>query len=202
MLGLLAGRGNIFGNERFARLGGDAGAAVERLRSRQRPRPAARRAGRRPARRWPTTTRPCCWRSRRPRPRSSPIGERQERLVKLTDEVRESARAAAIARVRYREGVADFLIAARRRADRAAGRGQRRPGRSRRVHRGRRPLPRRRRDPAAVITPPRPAHGRAQDRDRPTHVSPTYGRGVGPNGTPTRRRTPTPSRSRARARLA
>ena len=35
--------------------------------------------------------------------------QRQERLVKLTDEVRESARAASIARVRYREGVADFL---------------------------------------------------------------------------------------------
>ena len=35
--------------------------------------------------------------------------QQQERLVKLTDEVRESARAAQIARVRYREGVADFL---------------------------------------------------------------------------------------------
>ena len=35
--------------------------------------------------------------------------EQQNRLVKLTDEVRESARAAGIARVRYREGVADFL---------------------------------------------------------------------------------------------
>jgi multidrug efflux system outer membrane protein len=35
--------------------------------------------------------------------------ERQERLVKVTDEVRESARAAGIARVRYREGVAEFL---------------------------------------------------------------------------------------------
>ena len=35
--------------------------------------------------------------------------QRQERLVKLTDEVRESARAAGIARARYREGVADFL---------------------------------------------------------------------------------------------
>jgi multidrug efflux system outer membrane protein len=33
----------------------------------------------------------------------------QERLVKLTDEVRESARAANLARARYREGVADFL---------------------------------------------------------------------------------------------
>lgn len=33
----------------------------------------------------------------------------QERLVKLTDEVRESTRAVTIARVRYREGVADFL---------------------------------------------------------------------------------------------
>ena len=35
--------------------------------------------------------------------------EQQDRLIKLTDEVRESARAAGIARVRYREGVADFL---------------------------------------------------------------------------------------------
>jgi multidrug efflux system outer membrane protein len=37
-------------------------------------------------------------------------GQRQERLVKLTDEVRESARAANIARARYREGVADYLL--------------------------------------------------------------------------------------------
>jgi multidrug efflux system outer membrane protein len=35
--------------------------------------------------------------------------QQQERLVKLTDQVRESTRAAAIARTRYREGVADFL---------------------------------------------------------------------------------------------
>jgi multidrug efflux system outer membrane protein len=35
--------------------------------------------------------------------------QQQERLVKLTDEVRESARAADIARARYREGVAEFL---------------------------------------------------------------------------------------------
>jgi multidrug efflux system outer membrane protein len=35
--------------------------------------------------------------------------EQQNRLVKLNGEVRESARAAGIARVRYREGVADFL---------------------------------------------------------------------------------------------
>ena len=35
--------------------------------------------------------------------------QRQDRLVKLTDEVRESSRAASIARVRYREGVSDFL---------------------------------------------------------------------------------------------
>src|SRR6185436_20791029 len=35
--------------------------------------------------------------------------QRQERLVKLTDEVRESTRAANIARSRYREGVIDFL---------------------------------------------------------------------------------------------
>ena len=36
-------------------------------------------------------------------------GQRQERLVLLTDEVRESARAADIARARYREGVTDYL---------------------------------------------------------------------------------------------
>ena len=35
--------------------------------------------------------------------------EQQERLVKLGDQARESARAAGIARARYREGVADFL---------------------------------------------------------------------------------------------
>jgi outer membrane protein, multidrug efflux system len=35
--------------------------------------------------------------------------EDQQRLVKLVEQARESSRAAAIARVRYREGVADFL---------------------------------------------------------------------------------------------
>jgi multidrug efflux system outer membrane protein len=35
--------------------------------------------------------------------------EQQERLVKLTEEVRQSARAADIARARYREGVSEFL---------------------------------------------------------------------------------------------
>lgn len=35
--------------------------------------------------------------------------EQQERLVKLTDEARESARAANIARLRFREGAVDFL---------------------------------------------------------------------------------------------
>ncbi|HEV7768399.1 MAG TPA: efflux transporter outer membrane subunit [Thermoanaerobaculia bacterium] len=35
--------------------------------------------------------------------------ERQQRLVKLNDQVRESTRASQIARVRYREGIADFL---------------------------------------------------------------------------------------------
>jgi NodT family efflux transporter outer membrane factor (OMF) lipoprotein len=35
--------------------------------------------------------------------------EEQERLVKLTEQARESTRAASIARVRYREGAADFL---------------------------------------------------------------------------------------------
>jgi multidrug efflux system outer membrane protein len=35
--------------------------------------------------------------------------EEQERLVKLTDQARQSTRAAMIARIRYREGVVDFL---------------------------------------------------------------------------------------------
>jgi multidrug efflux system outer membrane protein len=35
--------------------------------------------------------------------------DQQQRLVALADQVRESTRAASIARVRYREGVADFL---------------------------------------------------------------------------------------------
>jgi outer membrane protein TolC len=35
--------------------------------------------------------------------------EDQQRLVKVVEQARESARAAGIARVRYREGVADFL---------------------------------------------------------------------------------------------
>jgi multidrug efflux system outer membrane protein len=35
--------------------------------------------------------------------------EQQERLVRLTEQARESARAASIARLRYQEGVADFL---------------------------------------------------------------------------------------------
>ena len=35
--------------------------------------------------------------------------EQQERLVKLNDQARESARASSIARARYREGIADFL---------------------------------------------------------------------------------------------
>ena len=35
--------------------------------------------------------------------------EQQQRLVKLNDQARQSARASSIARARYREGVADFL---------------------------------------------------------------------------------------------
>jgi multidrug efflux system outer membrane protein len=35
--------------------------------------------------------------------------EEQQRLVKLADQARESERAASIARIRYREGVTDFL---------------------------------------------------------------------------------------------
>ena len=66
--------------------------------------------------------------------------EEQERLVKLVDQARESARAAGIARVRYREGAVDFLAAPRRGAHGAAGAGSRRAGRGRRLHERRRGL--------------------------------------------------------------
>lgn len=36
--------------------------------------------------------------------------EEQARLVRLAEQARESTRAASIARVRYREGVSDFLV--------------------------------------------------------------------------------------------
>ena len=67
--------------------------------------------------------------------------QQQERLVKLTDEVRESARAAGIARAPLSRRRRRFSLAARRRAHTAAGRGQRRAGRGRCVHGDRRALP-------------------------------------------------------------
>ena len=48
-------------------------------------------------------------RSRKPRTRSSPIASSSAGSCSLAEQARESGRAAAIARVRYREGLADFL---------------------------------------------------------------------------------------------
>ena len=126
---------------RLARLGGDAGAAVERVRPRQRAGAAARRAGGDRAKRWPSYEQTMLLALEETENALVAYREQQERLVKLTDQARESARAAGIARVRYREGVADFLVAARRRAHAAAGRGRRGPGRGRRLHRAGRALP-------------------------------------------------------------
>ena len=73
--------------------------------------------------------------------------QQQERLVKLTDAARESARAATIARARYREGVADFLSlldAERTELQAEDGAAQ---AEADRVHRVRVALPRARRDP-------------------------------------------------------
>ena len=60
--------------------------------------------------------------------------QQQERLVKLTDEVRESARAANIARVALSRRGRRLPVAARRRAHAAAGRGRRGAGRGRCLH--------------------------------------------------------------------
>ena len=140
MLGLLAGRGNIFGTADSRALGGDAGAAVERVRSRQRPRPAARRAGAPRAEALAEYEKTMLLALEETETRAGRrIAQQQERLVKLTDEVRESARAAGIARARYREGVADFLSLLDAERTAAAGRGRRRGG-GRRLHGGGRAL--------------------------------------------------------------
>ena len=100
-------------------VGGDAGAAAGAPSTSAAPAPGCAAPRPAPRRRWPRTSRRCCWRSRRPRTRWSRIGEQQERLVSLTDQARESARAAGIARARYREGRRRLPLAARRRAHRS-----------------------------------------------------------------------------------
>ena len=108
-LGLLAGRGSLFGNVRLARLGGDAGAAagsgsISAARARG-------CAARRPARAKSLAEYEQTVLRALEETENALVAyrEEQERLVKLADQARESARAAAIARARYREGVADFL---------------------------------------------------------------------------------------------
>jgi multidrug efflux system outer membrane protein len=56
-------------------------------------------------------------------------GEQQQRLVKLNDQARESARASSIARARYREGVADFLALLDAKRTQLSGGGRCSPGR-------------------------------------------------------------------------
>ena len=92
----------------LAGVGGDARAQLGRLRSRQRPRAPARHRGCRPR---------DAGRLRADGPAGARGGrERARRLSRaaapprlLADQARESGRAASIARVRYREGLADFL---------------------------------------------------------------------------------------------
>ena len=108
VLGLLAGRGNLFGRQRVARVGGDAGAELGGDRPRQRAGPAARRRGRdaRVAGRYEQTVLLALEETE-----NALVGYREEqaRLVQLVEQARESARAADIARTRYREGLTDFL---------------------------------------------------------------------------------------------
>ena len=133
-LGLLAGRGNLFGSADSRAWAVTPALQLGRLRSRQRPGPAPRRRGGDARSRWPTTSRPCCWRSRRPRTRwSATASSRSAWSSWPTRRARAPARP-AIARVRYREGRRRLPVAARRRAHPAAGRGRRRAGRGRRLH--------------------------------------------------------------------
>ena len=66
--------------------------------------------------------------------------EQQQRLVKLADQARESTRAAGIARVRYREGVADFLALLDAERTQLQAEDEVAQRRGRRLHRGRRGL--------------------------------------------------------------
>ena len=90
-------------------MGGDAGAELGGHRSRQRAGAAARRA--RPARAKSLAEYDQTVLRALEETENALVAyrEEQERLVKLADQARESARAAGIARTRYREGVADFL---------------------------------------------------------------------------------------------
>ena len=93
---------------RLAGLGRDAGAQLGRLRSRQRPGPPARHRSRGPetlAVYEQTVLRAL----EETENALVAYREQQRRLVLLADQARESGRAASIARVRYREGLADFL---------------------------------------------------------------------------------------------
>ena len=108
-LGLLAGRGNLFDVRRLARVGGDAGVELGGIRSSAACAPVCAAPKRPRASRSPSSSRPCCARSRKPRTRWSPIARSSSGWCSSTEQARESARAADIARVRYREGAVDFL---------------------------------------------------------------------------------------------
>jgi outer membrane protein, multidrug efflux system len=107
-LGLLAGRGNVFGTAdsrawavtpALSWVGLDLGSARARLRG-------ARAATQEAAAQYEQTVLEALEETE-----NALIGyrEQQRRLIALADQARESTRAASIARVRYREGVSDFL---------------------------------------------------------------------------------------------
>ena len=125
-LGLLAGRGNLFGIVRLARMGGDAGAAAGR-RSISAAHARACAASKASTRESVAEYEQVVLRALEETENALvSYREEQQRLVKLTEQARESSRAAAIARVRYREGAADFLALLDAERTAAAGRGRRR----------------------------------------------------------------------------
>jgi multidrug efflux system outer membrane protein len=108
MLGLLAGRGNVFGTSdsrawaiapAMQWAGFDLGSARARLRG-------AQAASREALAEYDQTVLRALEETENA---FVAYREEQQRLVKLADQVRESERASNIARARYREGIADFL---------------------------------------------------------------------------------------------
>ena len=108
-LGFLAGRGSLFGTADSRAWAVTPALSWAGVRPRQRPRPPARRRGRRRAKSLADYEQTVLRALEETENALVAYREQQQRLVKLVDQARESARAAAIARVRYREGVADFL---------------------------------------------------------------------------------------------
>ena len=135
---------------RLARVGGDAGAELGGVRSRQRARPPARRRRRARAKSSPSSSRSVLRALEETENALVNYREEQQRLVKLAEQARESS-ARRRHRARALPGRRGRLSrAARRGAHATAGRGRRRAGRGGRLHQRHRGLQSARRHPGFV----------------------------------------------------